>query len=375
MQTNNEYPARNIEVLVVGQTPPPYHGQAIAIAELVNAPWQDITVSHVRMAYSRSAQEVGRFGIMKIWHLLQCARQTVKELKNNSNLILYYPPGGDPVPIIRDILFMFLVRRHAHRLVLHFHACGMADTFARKPWIKKAAINAFGKVDAAIRLQPSIPPDAESLCPRRLFTVPNGLDVPAVSPSPKTDGSAVRILFAGIHTEEKGIFIVVEALARLLRMGLDAEVHTMGSWRSKAEKEKCLQFVQANNLEGRIRFNGSLTGRDKWQEYADADLFFFPTFYSAELMPLVAIEAMAFSLPVVASEWRGLTDMIDDGKNGYLFPVKNVGTAVEKLARLVRDRELRRQIGEDARLCYEKYYTLSAHLQAMRDVFYAVAES
>ncbi len=364
---------KKISVLVVGQTPPPYHGQAIAIAELVKAKWPDITISHVRLAYSRSAQEVGRFGIMKVWHLLQCAWQTIRELRKAPDTILYYPPGGDTVPVIRDILFMFMVRRFAQRLVLHFHACGLAETFTNKPWLKKAAIRAYGEIDAAIRLQPSIPPDAESLSPKRIFTVPNGLDVPAVTPSLKSKGSALRILFAGLHTEEKGIYIVVEALARLLQMGLNVEVHTMGSWRSKAEEKKCLQLVKDKNAEGKIRFMGSLTGEDKWQEYVDADIFFFPTFYSAELMPLVAIEAMAFSLPVVASKWRGLADMIDDGKNGYLFPIKNTDIAVEKLATLVRDRTLRQKIGRDARLCYEKHYTLAEHLRVMSEVFHDVA--
>ena len=364
-------------VVVVGQTPPPYHGQAIAIAEVVNASWDELDVRHVRLAYSRAAGDIGRFSLAKVLHLFSRAWMTVRLLRRNPGAVLYYPPGGNLVPIMRDVVFMFLVRRYAGRLILHYHACGMAEVFEGRPWLRKLALLAFGRVDAAVKLQPSVPPDAESLNPERVVIIPNGLDVPEIKALPKSSDAPVRILFAGLHTEEKGIFIVVDVLEKLVAMGLNVEVRSMGSWRAEEEERRCHRLVEQKKLGERISFLGTLSGDEKWREYAAADVLFFPTFYRAELMPLVVIEAMAFGLPVVASEWRGLRDMIDSGQNGFLFPIDDKAAAVDMaadcLARLVREPGLRRKVGTAARRSYQLKYTLAKHLDAMHRLFLEVS--
>ncbi len=370
MQTVNK--SKQVHVVVVGQTPPPYHGQAIAIAELVNADWSDISIHHIRLAYSGSAAEIGKFSFRKVWHLFSRAFQTIHLLRKHPGAILYYPPGGSTLPIIRDVVFLCLVRPFAGKLVLHFHASGIKKTLQPKWWLRKVALLAYGKADIAIKLQPSIPDDAEYLAPKKIVIVPNGLDVPDTNRMQKKDKEIIKILFAGTHTEEKGIFIIVDVIKRLCEMGHKVEMRMMGSWGSAAEEEKCRRLVKENRLERNIIFLGSLTGNAKWQEYANADIFFFPTFYRAELMPLVIIEAMAFSLPVVASRWRGIVDMVKDGKTGLLFPVKNIDAATKQLEILISDATLRKSMGEYARSCYEKNYTLDKHLDAMHQVFIKV---
>jgi len=362
----------DLHILVVGQTPPPYHGQAIAIAEVVKADWPDISVSHVRLAYSSSAEEIGKFSFGKVGHLFSSIRKAVRELRKHSEVILYYPPGGSTIPIIRDIVFLFFVRPFASKLILHFHAGGMKKALDANWLLRKFALQAYGKADLAIKLLTSIPADAEYLAPQRVAVVPNGLDVPKIPSVSKKQGEPVRILFAGTHTEEKGIYIIIEAIKRLRQMGLEAEMHMMGSWDSKSTEEDCHRLVKESGLERSIIFLGCLDGEKKWQEYADADLFFFPTFYRAELMPLVVIEAMAFSLPVVAGRWRGLVDMVSEGVTGFLFPTKDVDEATKLLASLITDASLRRRMGEAARNIYEQNYTLAGHLDAMHREFLKV---
>src|SRR5215216_6281521 len=60
-------------VLVVGQTPPPYGGQAMMIESIVNADFEKIAVHHVRMAFSPSMKSMGRFELAKVGHLLSVA--------------------------------------------------------------------------------------------------------------------------------------------------------------------------------------------------------------------------------------------------------------------------------------------------------------
>ena len=57
------------KVLVVGQTPPPYHGQAIMIQRLVESKLNDVELIHVPLRFSSSMDEIGRVRVSKIAHL------------------------------------------------------------------------------------------------------------------------------------------------------------------------------------------------------------------------------------------------------------------------------------------------------------------
>ena len=84
-------PAR---VLVVGQTPPPVHGQAVAIQALVDGPLDGVEVTFLRMHFSHTSDEIGRFGLRKVTHLASLVGRSLLALGRDRELILYYPPGS-----------------------------------------------------------------------------------------------------------------------------------------------------------------------------------------------------------------------------------------------------------------------------------------
>jgi glycosyltransferase involved in cell wall biosynthesis len=103
---------------------------------------------------------------------------------------------------------------------------------------------------------------------------------------------------------------------------------------------------------------GPLTGDDKWRNFARADVFCLPTYYEREGMPLVVLEAMQFSLPVVATRWRGIPSMVRDGRTGFLVPVHDSVATADRLEQLVRNPDLRRTLGAAARAEFERNFTL-----------------
>jgi glycosyltransferase involved in cell wall biosynthesis len=64
---------------------------------------------------------------------------------------------------------------------------------------------------------------------------------------------------------------------------------------------------------------------------------------------LVIIEAGATGLPAVCSRIYGISDAVEDGKTGLLFPAGDVGALEQALLKLVEDRELRQQMGVAAK--------------------------
>src|SRR4030095_13628037 len=117
-------------------------------------------------------------------------------------------------------------------------------------------------------------------------------------------GNPPCILFAGTIRESKGVGVLLEACRRLYAEGLAFRVELMGDFQSPQFESEVRQFVVDNQLQSRVQFLGGCRGQAKWDAYARADIFCFPSFYESENLPVVIIEAMQFELPVVGRRWR-----------------------------------------------------------------------
>ncbi len=78
-----------------------------------------------------------------------------------------------------------------------------------------------------------------------------------------------------------------------------------------------------------------------------ADLLLLPS--ETESFGLVALEAMASGVPVVASRVGGLPEVVEHGVTGYLAPVGDVEAMAEFSLRILSDCEVRKRFGEAAR--------------------------
>ena len=67
-------------IVIVGQTPPPWHGQAVATAMLFEHRWHDLDVACDRMAYSDEMERIGKVDLRKIRLLWQLVSVTVSLL-------------------------------------------------------------------------------------------------------------------------------------------------------------------------------------------------------------------------------------------------------------------------------------------------------
>lgn len=352
-----------IRVLVVGQTPPPHHGQAIMIARLLELRSDQVRLYHVRLAYSDDIGSVGRFAFRKVWILFTTILQVWWARARHGTTVLYYPPSGPAmVPVLRDIVFLIATRWSFKRTVFHFHAGGVSGIAERLPGPLRPLFRwAYRRPDLAIRTAPQNPDDGAAFGAIRNVVVPNGVEdmrgtVPEVTAAP---GAPLNILFTGVMTEGKGVLVALEAFRLAVSEGLNANLDMMGKWSSGAFRDQCEGFVRQHGLSDRVRFIGVLSGQEKFQRFAACDIFCFPSHYEAETFGLVLLEAMQFAKPVVSTVWRGIPSVVTDGRNGFLVPVRRPRAVADRLLAL-RDPELRRTMGLEGRRIFEQDFTLKA---------------
>jgi glycosyltransferase involved in cell wall biosynthesis len=106
--------------------------------------------------------------------------------------------------------------------------------------------------------------------------------------------------------------------------------------------------------------------RDDMQSvYRGLDIAVAPSVFP-EPFGLVVAEAMAAGLPVIATDWGGPREMIENGMSGYLIPPDDPGVFAARLEQLIRDPELRRAMGKSARQRIASAFPASAFDARMR---------
>jgi glycosyltransferase involved in cell wall biosynthesis len=279
------------------------------------------------------------------------------------------------VPVLRDMFLLPVWRLLARKVVYHFRAGGLSELIRGLPApFQVLAKLAYGKPDAAILLSAKNPDDAKFLQARRVYIVPNGLEDNFTGKTGFPDGTApVSLCYMGLLSEEKGIFVLLDAFDQLCKAGLSVRLHLAGEFDGNRTKRIFLEQLGKRGMNNMVVIHGLLTGEKKWEFYRSMDILCFLSHYRAETFGNSILEAMIWQMPVVATQWRGIPDLVTDGYNGYLVPVRDAQAAAEKMKILIQNADLRNQFGRNGRGKYLREFTLEKHLSQMENVFLETA--
>lgn len=150
------------------------------------------------------------------------------------------------------------------------------------------------------------------------------------------------ILFVGRFVREKGIHVLLNAANAVLARQPKARFVLVGGGRH----ENLERFVRWYGLADRVTFPGFQTGRALLELYRVADLAVFPSLY--EPFGIVALEAMASEVPVVASDAGGLREVVSHDKSGTSSYAGDAGSLAWAILRVLEDQERARKLVEKA---------------------------
>jgi D-inositol-3-phosphate glycosyltransferase len=196
----------------------------------------------------------------------------------------------------------------------------------------------------------------------RITVIPPGVDINHFFPIPADEAKQFiglrpenrMVLFVGRIEPLKGIDTLIQAMSRLdLKRG-SGPVHlaiiggdVSVDYEEMSEEMKRLQSMcDELCMGGMVVFMGK-RGQDTLPfYYSAAEVLVMPSLY--ESFGMVALEAMACGTPVIASDVGGLGYLVQDGITGFTIPDSDPQVLCDKLALLLRDNELRMQLGARA---------------------------
>lgn len=110
-------------------------------------------------------------------------------------------------------------------------------------------------------------------------------------------------------------------------------------------------------IENNVIFAGGPTRNDLLKYYNLADVFVLPSIDKSEAFGIVLLEAMASGVPIIASNLCGVRTLIEEGKNGFVTPIKDVYKISEKIDEILSDDEKNKKMGEYGRKMVEEKYS------------------
>lgn len=126
-------------------------------------------------------------------------------------------------------------------------------------------------------------------------------------------------------------------------------------------------YVESLGLGSIVSFMGYRTDVDRLFQLADVDVS--PSFQ--EGLPINLIEAMASGLSVVCSKIRGQVDLVEEGKNGFLFSLGKPDSGnvlIDQIVMLCRDEDLRSSMGICGAEVAQKY-SLGRAIENMAEIY------
>jgi D-inositol-3-phosphate glycosyltransferase len=194
----------------------------------------------------------------------------------------------------------------------------------------------------------------------KVTVIPLGVDLERFRPTDQKTARAALglngeriVLFVGRLEPLKGIDVLINAAA-ILESDIECSVLIVGGdERSKAQVTRLRNLARRQGIEQRIAFVGAVDHETLPLYYNAADVCVVPSHY--ESFGLVAVEAMASGIPVVASRVGGLMGTIRDGETGYLIPWLCPEPFAERIELLLDNEPLRRNLGEAAREAVGRY--------------------
>ncbi|TKJ30486.1 hypothetical protein CEE39_08195 [bacterium (candidate division B38) B3_B38] len=211
------------------------------------------------------------------------------------------------------------------------------------PGYYRRVVDALRKCQVAIVYNKNIKKLLDGYCPR-VVVIPGGVDIsrfPFGKWNKPSSPKGVRIVFSGrANDKRKGLPVLIKAGKILRERKIDFQL---------------LVTTQRPFREPWIKPLGWLTHEALIQELLQSDIAVVPSVWE-EPFGMVAVEAMACGLPVVASRVGGLQEIVEEGATGFLVEPMDYQTMADRLETLCRSEKLRESMGKAGRKRAEELY-------------------
>ncbi len=361
------------KILVCGILPSPFFGHSMMYKILMESAFVEaFDVTFLDMKFWSYSQHK-KVTFVKLLKLCKYFVQYVFFILVKRPRYILYNMSFDKMPFLKDFMFCFVGKMLGCNIVLHDMGQYVKELYQSSGRLSRALMRwLLKKATACILLGEHTKSMYEGFVePRRLFSVPGSVEdtrdiVIAEQTSRRGAEASVNVLYFSFMTKSKGVLTAFQAASQVLDNNGSVCFTFAGPMESGTVQEEFNQLK--NKFNSRVKYLGYIGDiSERTRMYRDADIFIFPT--HRDVFGLVLLHAMAEGLPVIASQEGAIPEIVEDGKNGFLFPKGDHAQLAQKVLLLAGDPRIRERMGQESRRRYELYFTPEKYGKRMFDAF------
>ncbi len=332
-------------VLFVGPLPPPIGGYA-ALFEALTAAWSrragSASYTVVNTSPGRIKSHPGVGSVVDVVRGLRIAVRLVLDARSHDAIVFVTTTGlfQRLMPVIR-----FVRRRYGIPFFLWFSGGIVHDVVRAVPPARLPRLLAdLNAVEGVIVETQQVLDGLRALGVLRLTAVPNPRVVDwSMLPAPRhlpADPEALRLVFFSRIVEDKGIFVLLDAVRQVAESGVRVGLDIFGT----VDTDIAVAFDAACRDTPGVQYRGVHRG-DAPALLAGYDAVVLPTWFPREGHPGVLVEAMMAGVPVVTTAHMAIPELVEDGVNGRLVTPRDAGALADAIRRLAEHPEERFAMG------------------------------
>ncbi|GAB4257125.1 MAG: hypothetical protein Kow0079_14310 [Vicingaceae bacterium] len=356
------------KILLLGKTPPPYIGPAIATEIILNSDLNNyFELIHLNTKLNEGVESMGRFGIGKLFKTRNLYKKYKQLINQHHPDLVLIPISQTTMGFLKDLPFINIAYKKRVKIVIQLRGSNFLNWYnGCSETLKNKVKKALQKCDGVIVLGDCLKYLFEPFfMADKIFVVPNGANFsfPTVQ---KPD--SITFLYFANFLPSKSFWEVLNAF-KIATQNTDKKIQLIaaGAWDNESYKSKCLDFIQNHKLKN-VTILPPQWGTEKLKLFAQADVFLFCP-QQPEGHPWVIVEALAAGLPIIATDQGAIKESVISQKNGFLLNETNIDLIAEKIQCLTNDETLRKTFGTYSKKHYKEHFTEEKMVARLKHVF------
>lgn len=239
-------------------------------------------------------------------------------------------------------------------------------------WIIRVGVKSS---DAVIALTAAMKAEIQRLAMREVAVIPNGIDLKRYE---QLSRGVIRkelqiaedirtVIWVGNMNSWKGVQYLIEAINIVRYSSSKVRLILLGDG---LEKRNLYAKTKDLNLVDFVIFAGAVSNNKVLEYMIASDIFALPSL--TEGFPMVVLEAMGSGLPVVATNIKGMSEIIIDGINGFLVEPENPEQIANRILLLISDDELRQRVRKNNKE-KAKQYSWDIVIEKLEEVYSSIS--
>lgn len=347
------------KILTVG---PDYHNHRGGVGAVIEAYSRNFEVFNFISTYKEGSAfvKIATYlsGLVRLfWFLL-----TRKKIK------IIHIHGASYGSFYRKFI-VFVIGKHVFRkkIIYHIHGGGFRMFYEKSNRFSKRLIKLFlRKADLVICLSQSwLEYFSTNHKTRDLVFLPNMIDYPQKCEN-RREHSTINFLFLGLVTESKGIFDLINVIAKNKDKFRNKIRLLIGG---NGKTEQLTDLINKYEIEDIVEFLGWVNGDNKISALNSSNVYILPSYIEGS--PVSILEAMSYGMAIIATNIGGIPELVKNKENGLLIEPGNLDQIEKALNYFVMNPGLIESYGAVSEMMIQKHLPDSV-LKKLIDIYQPV---